>query len=57
MNLSAHQLQRTKNAIHGVQGLVIFIAWAVTIAVFTKDGNSDGRSKYFFVLVSTAANR
>lgn len=52
MTFSAVALQKTKNAIHGVQGLFIFIAWAVMIGVFTRDGNSDGRSKYYFVLVS-----
>ena len=45
--------QRTKNVVHGIQALIIFLAWAVTIAVFTKDGKTDGRTKYFFILVST----
>lgn len=39
-----------KSYIHGLQGLIIFLAWALTIAVFTKDGKTDGRTKYYFVL-------
>lgn len=52
MQLPANALQRAKNVIHGIQGLVIFLAWAVTIAVFTRSGKTDGRTKYFFTLVS-----
>lgn len=43
---------RTKNLIHGVQALAIFLAWALTIAVFTKGGGIDGRSAWYFALVS-----
>ena len=52
MQLPANALQRAKNVVHGIQGLVIFLAWAVTIGVFTKAGKTDGRTKYFFTLVS-----
>lgn len=43
---------KIKNYIHGFQGFLIFLIWALTIAVFTKPGNTDGRSKYVFALVS-----
>lgn len=43
---------RTKNIIHGVQAFVIFLAWALTIAVFTKGGGIDGRSAWYWALVS-----
>ncbi|KKK15026.1 hypothetical protein ARAM_004664 [Aspergillus rambellii] len=41
---------RTKNAIHGLQAFIIFLAWALTIAVFTKSGGIDGRSGWYFGL-------
>ncbi|EHA22301.1 hypothetical protein ASPNIDRAFT_213924 [Aspergillus niger ATCC 1015] len=41
---------RTKNLIHGFQGFIIFLAWALTIAVFTKGGGIDGRSAWYFAL-------
>lgn len=51
MKLPASLQQKGKNYIHGLQGLIIFLAWALTIAVFTKTGNTDGRTKFYFVLV------
>ncbi|KAL8995400.1 MAG: hypothetical protein Q9188_006825 [Gyalolechia gomerana] len=50
MRLPENLLQKTKIALHGVQGLVIFLAWAITIAIFTKPGSTDGRTKFFFAL-------
>ncbi|KAF9891027.1 hypothetical protein FE257_005284 [Aspergillus nanangensis] len=41
---------RTKNIIHGVQAFIIFLAWAITIAVFTKGGGIDGRSAWYWAL-------
>ncbi|KAI5288248.1 vesicle formation at the endoplasmic reticulum [Ascosphaera aggregata] len=41
---------RTKAIIHACQGFVVFIAWAMTIAVFTRDGSTDGRTAYYFAL-------
>ncbi|KAL2868090.1 uncharacterized protein BJX67DRAFT_60688 [Aspergillus lucknowensis] len=41
---------RTKNFIHGLQGFLIFLAWALTIAVFTKGGGVDGRTGWYFAL-------
>ena len=52
MQLPVNVLQRSKNVVHGLQGLVIFLAWAITIAVFIKKGKTDGRSKFFFALVT-----
>lgn len=53
MKLPASLQLKGKSYIHGLQGLIIFLAWALTIAVFTKDGKTDGRTKYYFVLVRT----
>ncbi|EAW12588.1 uncharacterized protein ACLA_010110 [Aspergillus clavatus NRRL 1] len=41
---------RTKNIIHGVQAFIIFLAWALTIAVFTKGDGIDGRSAWYWAL-------
>lgn len=53
MRLPGNLLQKAKIVLHGLQGFVIFLAWAITIAIFTKPGSTDGRIKYFFALVNT----
>ncbi|KAI4268435.1 MAG: hypothetical protein LQ337_007843 [Flavoplaca oasis] len=50
MRLPDNILQKSKIVLHGIQAFVIFLAWAITIAIFTKDGSTDGRVKYFFAL-------
>ena len=45
--------QRGKNVVHALQALLIFLGALVTIAIYTKGGNGDGRVNYYFVLVST----
>ncbi|KAL9009262.1 MAG: hypothetical protein Q9173_005698, partial [Seirophora scorigena] len=50
MRLPGNLLQKAKIVLHGLQGFVIFLAWAITIAIFTKPGSTDGRVKYFFAL-------
>jgi hypothetical protein len=44
-------LQKVKTGVHTVQALAIFIAACLTIAVFVQKGKTDGRSKWFFVVV------
>ena len=51
MKLLDNHYQRVKQAIHGVQGLAVFVAWVITIAGFTREGKSGGQIKYFFALV------
>lgn len=46
--------QRVKNLIHAIQALAIFIAWAISIAILTKGGRTDGRVRYYFALVSSS---
>jgi hypothetical protein len=46
-------LGRTKNIIHFVQAFVIFIAWAMTIAIWTKGNGIDGRTVWYWILVSS----
>ncbi|KAJ5906989.1 uncharacterized protein N7473_003905 [Penicillium subrubescens] len=43
-------LGRTKNIIHFVQAFVIFIAWAMTIAIWTKGNGIDGRTVWYWIL-------
>src|SRR5690348_8598446 len=42
---------RIKGFIHAFQAFLIFIGWALTIAVFTRVGKTDGRTAWFFALV------
>ena len=43
---------RMKNVVHGVQAVLIFLAWALTIAVWTKGDGIDGRTAWYWALVS-----
>lgn len=49
---SGGNLGRTKNIIHFVQAFVIFLGWALTIAIWTKGGGIDGRTAWYWILVS-----
>ncbi|KAF1983423.1 hypothetical protein K402DRAFT_306669, partial [Aulographum hederae CBS 113979] len=50
MRISPKGVQRAKVTAHAIQALCIFIAACLTIAVFTKSGGTDGRSKFFFAM-------
>jgi hypothetical protein len=52
MRFDLSGLQKAKMAIHTVQAILLFVAACITIAMFTKEGHSDGRGKWFFTLVS-----
>ncbi|KAI9374610.1 hypothetical protein BJX61DRAFT_532250 [Aspergillus egyptiacus] len=41
---------RSKNILHAFQGFIIFLGWAMTIAIFTKGGGIDGRTGWYFGL-------
>ncbi|KAG9776885.1 hypothetical protein KCU88_g4712, partial [Aureobasidium melanogenum] len=41
---------RIKTVLHGVQAGILFLAWVLTIAVFTRKGHSDGRVGWYFGL-------
>ncbi|CAI7593791.1 unnamed protein product [Penicillium crustosum] len=47
---SGGSLGRTKNIIHFVQGFIIFLAWALTIAIWTKGDGIDGRTGWYWGL-------
>jgi hypothetical protein len=44
-------LGRTKNILHFAQGFIIFLAWALTIAIWTKGDGIDGRTVWYWILV------
>ncbi|KAL1962604.1 hypothetical protein VTN77DRAFT_9397 [Rasamsonia byssochlamydoides] len=50
MRLPSTSPARIKNIIHAFQAFVIFLGWALTIAVFTKGDGIDGRSAWYFGL-------
>ncbi|KAH0551766.1 hypothetical protein GP486_007016 [Trichoglossum hirsutum] len=41
---------KAKVAAHIFQGLLVFIAWAITFSILVSPGGTDGRSKWYFVL-------
>ncbi|KAJ6107328.1 hypothetical protein N7523_008651 [Penicillium sp. IBT 18751x] len=47
---SGGNLGRTKNLIHFAQAFIIFLAWALTIAIWTKGDGIDGRTVYYWIL-------
>src|SRR3954447_22934222 len=49
---SGGSLGRTKNILHFTQAFIIFIAWAMTIAIWTKGDGIDGRTGWYWGLVS-----
>lgn len=53
----ARVYQRAKNGVHALQALLIFIAAAMMIAVFTKGGQNDGRLRFYFALVCDSISR
>ncbi|KIX10515.1 uncharacterized protein Z518_01598 [Rhinocladiella mackenziei CBS 650.93] len=50
MRLQLDKFGQIKNWIHIGQAIVLFLAWVLTIAVFTKDGSTDGRVGWYFGL-------
>lgn len=51
MAAPARYYQRAKNGFHALQAVIISVGACITIAMFTKGGNSDGRINYYFALV------
>ncbi len=51
MRLPLDHLGKIKNYIHIGQGAILFLAWALTIALLTRDGSTDGRVGWYFGLV------
>jgi translocation protein SEC72 len=51
MKLDLDSFGQIKNYVHIFQAVVLFIAWAMTIAIFTRDGQNDGRVGWYFGLV------
>jgi len=51
LEFEVHQFQNIKLGIHIAQAVLIFVSWAITIAVFkAKDSIIDGRAGWYFAL-------
>src|SRR4051794_7895986 len=53
MRLQQDSLTNIKNYIHAAQAFVVLVAWILTIAIYVANGSTDGRTSWFFALVST----
>lgn len=51
MKINTSYVQKCKTVAHVFQVILIFIAGCITIAVFTKGGETGGATKYYFALV------
>lgn len=54
MKLQLDAFGQYKNYIHMFQGVVLFLAWALTITVLTRPGDTDGRVGWYFGLVCSS---
>lgn len=50
MRLQLDQFGKIKSYIHIAQGVFLFLAWVLTIALFTRGGHTDGRVGWYFGL-------
>jgi translocation protein SEC72 len=51
MRLQLDKFGQIKTYIHTGQGAILFLAWVLTIALFTREGTNDGRVGWYFGLV------
>jgi hypothetical protein len=51
MSLNLSLMGKIKTGVHAVQGAMIFIAACIALAMDTKQGQSDGRGRWFNILV------
>jgi hypothetical protein len=51
IEFNPHNYQKIKTVLHGVQALLIFVSWCITIAVL-RSVTIDGRVGWYFGLVS-----
>ena len=51
MKINTSYVQKCKTVAHVFQVILIFIAGCLTIAVFTKGGQTGGATTYYFALV------
>jgi len=51
MKLELDSLGQIKNYVHMGQAVVLFLAWALQIAVLAQSGENDGRVGWYFGLV------
>lgn len=51
LEFDAHNLQTIKLGVHIAQAVLVFITWALEIAVFHNASSIDGRPGWYFGLV------
>jgi hypothetical protein len=51
MTLNLSPLGKIKTGVHAVQAAMIFIAACIALAMDTRQGHSDGRGRWFNILV------
>ena len=51
MKVNLPYVLKAKVVAHIFQGLLVFVAWAITFSILVSPGGTDGRSKYYFALV------
>jgi len=51
MQIRQSTIQKCKIAAHVLQVIFIFVAWCISIAVYTKDGGTGAASSWYFALV------
>jgi hypothetical protein len=51
MEFEVHNLQKIKLGVHIAQGFLIFVSWAVEIAVFRSSAIINGKPGWYFGLV------
>lgn len=56
MRIPQSYIQKCKVVAHVFQAIFIFVGLCITIAVFTKDGETGGATKYYLALVSDSPN-
>jgi hypothetical protein len=56
MRIPQSYIQKCKVVAHVFQSIFIFVGLCITIAVFTKDGETGGATRYYLALVSYVSN-
>jgi hypothetical protein len=56
MRIPQSYIQKCKVVGHTFQTIFIFVGLCITIAVFTKDGETGGATRFYLALVSRSAH-
>jgi hypothetical protein len=56
-NMTKNLPSRAKLGLHGIQAVLIFIAWSITIALLVQSGSSGSGPKFYFAMVREPVRR